>query len=290
MAGTASKNVVNDTAAAHVKSLLADGLKDCPKQNQKNSIADILTREDFEKVAPKMYLDLVNKMCDLEERLNKKVDAKDAKIRSLEDRTQSLESRIDEKDQQIATLHKYVLQTRLELEKLQQYENRDTFKICGIPEPTLPQGQYEDTDKTVTETLDLAEITLPQEDISISHRLPIKDPSKSRLPKAIIIKCKGRNIRNKVMRKKKSLKENSEFKAKYPQAFIVEHLTPLRSKVAHMLRNDDNIEKTWTIDGRIKVVKVGADRDARPISIDSLGELTKLGWTNNEIEKLVFNV
>ena len=71
------------------------------------------------------------------------------------------------------------------------------------------------------------------------------------------------------MRKKKSLLENERFKAKHPKAFIVEHLTPLRSKVAHMLRHDENIAKTWTIDGLFKVVKRGADSEARPISIDS---------------------
>ena len=56
------------------------------------------------------------------------------------------------------------------------------------------------------------------------------------------------------MRNKKVLRINAAFKTNYPNAFIVEQLTPLRSKVAYMLRNDENVEKTWTINGKIKVI------------------------------------
>ena len=52
------------------------------------------------------------------------------------------------------------------------------------------------------------------------------------------------------------MRENQEFKKEYPDVFIVEHLTPMRSKVAFQLRNDEAIDKCWTIDGRIKVNKM----------------------------------
>ena len=78
------------------------------------------------------------------------------------------------------------------------------------------------------------------------------------------------------------------FKREYLDAFIVEHLTPLRSKVAYMLRNDDSIAKTWTIDGRIKVIKSNALPSDKPITIDSLEQLTRIGWTTKQIENLIF--
>ena len=83
------------------------------------------------------------------------------------------------------------------------------------------------------------------------------------------------------------MRENTEFKSAYPNVFMVEHLTPLRSKVAYKLRHDSNIEKCWTIDGKIKVVKNRAASSDYPITIDSLEDLSKLGWSPQEIEDLL---
>ena len=89
------------------------------------------------------------------------------------------------------------------------------------------------------------------------------------------------------MRHKKVMRENATFKTEYPNAFIVEQLTPLRSKVAYKLRNDATIEKCWTIDGRIKVKKVGAESKSAPTTIDSLAQLTKIGWTQEMVDNLI---
>ena len=82
---------------------------------------------------------------------------------------------------------------------------------------------------------------------------------------------------------------NEDFQKAYPGAFIVEQLTPLRSKVAYMLRQDtENVEKSWTINGRIKVILKGAASDAKPKTIDSLTQLKQvMGWSEEKIEKLV---
>ena len=91
------------------------------------------------------------------------------------------------------------------------------------------------------------------------------------------------------------MRENQDFKAAYPDVFMVEHLTPMRSKVAYELRHDENVEKTWTIDGRIKVVMKNAIANSTPITIDSLGQITtlpqlaQLGWTDKMIEDLVLD-
>ena len=86
------------------------------------------------------------------------------------------------------------------------------------------------------------------------------------------------------MRNKKLLRMNDDFQKAYPGAFIVEQLTPLRSKVAYMLRHDDSVEKSWTINGRIKVILKGAESNPKPKTINSL---TQLGWSEEKIEKLV---
>ena len=181
------------------------------------------------------------------------------------------------------SLRKLIVTTRLNQEKSQQYENRDTLKICGIKEPRLAPGQYENTDNTVTTLFEKANIAFAKEEINISHRLPGRDSGK---PSSLLVMCALRNIRNRVIRQKKLLKDNDTFKAEYPGVFMVEHLTPLRSKVAYILRQDAAISKSWTIDGRIKVIKTGALPDAKPITIDNLAQLTRIGWSEEMIEKL----
>ena len=128
-----------------------------------------------------------------------------------------------------------------------------------------------------------ADIEVETNEFSTIHRLPSREDN----CKAIIMKFKTRDVRNEVIRKKKPMRENEDFKAAFPNVFMVEHLTPLRSKVAYMLRHDPNIEKTFTIDGRIKVLKVGHATDAKPHSINSLLELKKIGWTDEKIEELI---
>ena len=182
-------------------------------------------------------------------------------------------------------LRKIVINKSFELEKLQQYVNRDVIKICGVPEPTgLAPGEYEKTNDTVKKVLSAADIEITDADISVTHRLPAREPG---ITKSILLKTGRRDVRNMIMRHKKVMRENATFKTEYPNAFIVEQLTPLRSKVAYKLRNDATIEKCWTIDGRIKVKKVGAESKSAPTTIDSLAQLTKIGWTQEMVDALI---
>ena len=196
---------------------------------------------------------------------------------------------------EVKDLKQHVITGRLELEKAQQYMNRDVIKFCGIKEPKLGPKEREDTNKTLKEVLLKANITLTDEDISVSHRLPTKEATRNGKPKTMLLKTSRRDVRNKIIRQKKSMRDNEEFKTAYPDVFMVEHLTPMRSKVAYKLRHDENVEKTWTIDGRIKVVLKNAVPNSTPITIDSLAQLTtlpllsQLGWTDKMIEDLVLD-
>ena len=196
---------------------------------------------------------------------------------------------------ELKDLKQHVITGRLEHEKSQQYMNRDVIKFCGIKEPKLGPKEREDTNKTLKEVLLAADITLTDEDISVSHRLPTKEATRNGKPKTMLLKTSRRDVRNKIIRKKKSMRENEEFKTAYPDVFMVEHLTPMRSKVAYKLRHDEKVEKTWTIDGRIKVVLKDAAPNSTPITIDSLAQLTTLpllaplGWTDKMLEDLVLD-
>ena len=192
----------------------------------------------------------------------------------------------------ITNLTKALVTTKLELEKTQQHANRDTFKLCNVKEPQLPQGEFENTQDTIIKALATANVPIKKEEISSPFRVPGK-PDNARpgptAPKNIIIKCALQDVKDKIMRNKKMLRDNEAFQKDFPQAFIVEQLTPLRSKVAYMLRNDPNIEKVWSINGRIKYVVAGAGNE-RPKTIDSLAQLKLVpGWNEEKVENLVLN-
>ena len=216
------------------------------------------------------------------EELIKQISKKDV------DEKAELKVELKKRDDEIANLKKVVINKSFEVEKLQQYINRDVVKICGVKEPVgLGPNEFEDTNDTVKTVLGAANIPITDQDISISHRLPTREQQRNGKPSSLLLKTSRRDVRNRIIRHKRDMRENQEFKTNYPDVFIVEHLTPLRSKVAYQLRNDETIEKCWTIDGRIKVKKVGADSNSAPITIDSLANLTKAGWSQQKVDDLI---
>ena len=68
-----------------------------------------------------------------------------------------------------------LINTKCDLEMTQQYGNRDTLKLCNIPEPSLPARAKENTEDTIVTALGKAGITITKEDISVSHRLPARN-------------------------------------------------------------------------------------------------------------------
>ena len=191
---------------------------------------------------------------------------------------------IKELKQENTSLRRELINVKCDLEMHQQYGNRDILKLCNVPEPKLAPKAIEDTSQTVIDVLAKAGINVTKQDISVSHRLPSKDGVKP-----IICKFGLRNVRNHVIRGKKQMRESNEFKESYPEVFMVEHLTPLRGKVAYQLRKDDTIAKSWSIDGRLKVLKVGYSDSDKPINITSLQDLTKLDWSQARIDDLIMN-
>ena len=195
---------------------------------------------------------------------------------------------VELKEENVSLKNKLVTKS-LDLERLQQYQNRDIIKICGVAEATgLGPREHENTNQTVKNIFSKLNTVITDQDISVTHRIRSKI-QRSGIPNAILFKTSRRDFRNKLMRMKRDMRESQDFKSDYPNVFMVEHLTPMRSKVAYKLRHDTNIEKCWTIDGKIKVVKVGAPSQDRPITIDSLADLKDLGWHQNDIDELALS-
>ena len=82
------------------------------------------------------------------------------------------------------------------------------------------------------------------------------------------------------------MRQNSTFKTDHPDVFMTD-LTPLRQCISYKLHSDNNNEKCWSIDGRIKCVKVGQPEDEKPITIDTPHDLSKVGWSKEAIEQFI---
>ena len=89
-------------------------------------------------------------------------------------------------------LQKALIETQCELEKSQQYINRDTIKICNVPEPRLAPNEREDVKETVMKVFEKAEIEIENNEFSTIHRLPSREDN----CKAIIMKFNTRDVRN----------------------------------------------------------------------------------------------
>ena len=147
--------------------------------------------------------------------------------RALREFKEDYDKNMKERDDRNNFLEEQLVKQGLDLEKSQQYQNRDTLKICGIKEPA--DLRSEDTDDTVVKFFEKASVPLDKQELSVTHRVPSREAGRSN----VLVKLRSRTVRNSLMRKKKDMRENQQLKADYPDAFIVEHLTPLRSKVAY---------------------------------------------------------
>ena len=220
-----------------------------------------LTHEQFLKIMPSQLKDIVEMV---------------GRVRT------DLYEKVEELSKENLCLRREIINTKCDLEMQQQYGNRETLKLCNIPEPKLTPKEKEDTNATIVKVLGQAGITITNEDISVSHRLPNNNGTKP-----LICKFGLRDVRNRVIRCKKQMRESKTFKDNNPEGFMVEHLTPLRGKVAYLLRKDTTIAKSWSIDGRLKVFKTGYKESDKPITINSLQDLTKLGWSQERIDDLI---
>ena len=171
-------------------------------------------------------------------------------------------------------LHPEVQTNRFEVDRLEQYSRRDSFKVFGVPE----SGPQEDTSQMVVDLAKEIGVELRRDDISVSHRVYVS--KKSSKPRPIIAKMVRREKKVEVMKAKKRLRELNDRK----DIFIVEDLTQLRVKLVRELRKEPRVEKVWTIDGKVFcLVKDGAKRVKQ--MIDSPDDLHKIGWSEERMKE-----
>ena len=175
---------------------------------------------------------------------------------------------LQEKDDQISglrtevnTLKKAVNKLEGQLDDNDAYERRDTLIFSGSTLPAAQDG--EDCAQLLRKNLkDKLKFIIPQDGISVCHRMGSKPKTQRPDTRPIIAKFCQRSTKNDIL--------DASRKMKVPQLFINESLTPIRQTVAYVLRKakkefPNKVSGTSTRDGRVFVWLNPPSAEARPI-------------------------
>ena len=130
------------------------------------------------------------------------------------------------KEDKIIELEKKVEALEVKLDDMEQYSQRNSLRVRGIPET-----DSEDLNEKVTELInDKLQVTPPVTlgQIDRMHRVRKK---KENIPHAILVKFSTYNVRDKVFRSKKVLRTKALEAEERQQIYINEDLTQKRSKL-----------------------------------------------------------
>ena len=146
-------------------------------------------------------------------------------------------------------------------DELEQYTRRENVKIHGLPET--------DNDDTIQQVVQLAQkagVDIDANDISVAHRLPGNRHTNK--PRTIIARFVRRVKRTDLMRKKANLRNVDG-----PRVFITDDLTKMRGRLLWELKQDGDIERAYSIDGKITCVKKMAGGEEKRFRVNSPDDL-----------------
>jgi hypothetical protein len=159
---------------------------------------------------------------------------------------------------------------------LEQYTRRDCLEIKGIP-----QSESENTDLIVQQLGRKIGIDVKDEDISVSHRLPISRQADQNRDPLIIVKFVRRNVRDKYYEARKNLRGKSTRELGFSKVvenpiFIGESLTKQNKLLFNKcldIKRKHGYKFIWTRMGKIYM---RANERERAVLISSDKDLQKL--------------
>ena len=189
--------------------------------------------------------------------------------------------RFDEVCSRVTFLETENLILREHVEKLEQYSRRDQVKVYGVKHVA-----NEDTDDLICKIGKEAGSEFSKNDISVSHRVPARN---GKLP-AIVCQFTTRRVREDFAEKTRLNLRTSDVKlqpseTELKSVFVTDNLTPERAKLLRNLKADDRCKKVFSAGGKIKVV-TNVRGHERLITIDSLADIVKLDWSEEDIRAL----
>ena len=204
----------------------------------------------------------------------------------------------------LSDLHKELRVTRNELDALAQYNRRENLNIEGVD-----YEEGEDVVKIIKDIGDQVGVPIQDSDISVIHRLmpnkkndsdnsrtiPGLPISEKKIP-SIIARFTRREVKSKFFEARKILTTKPDVPVKLKSAAIYENVTPLRSRIMYELRQRDDKQKfkyVWSRGGRIYCrtpEEASKTPTPRPHIINKPEDLKSVGFSDNEIEKIIKNI
>ena len=250
-----------------------------------------LTAEDINKI-------IERKIAPLEQSLQffeAKYESLIKKVTVLEKENQNLNLENNALKSQVNTIANACKQLEAQLDEQEQYSRRECLEIKGIP-----VDRNEDTNEIVRQVADVMDISIQEEDISISHRLPPGKQWKDKDgfvhqpdPPAIIAKFVRRDDAIAIYRSRYKLKgkttgdivglSQTQMRAGN-NIYIQESLTVAKRKLFKSclkVKKELNFKFISTSSGRIFLKK---DRSSQSICISSTSDLAKLKFKQRREE------
>ncbi|KAK4320801.1 hypothetical protein Pmani_008340 [Petrolisthes manimaculis] len=170
------------------------------------------------------------------------------------------------------SLQRQALLMKYECDRLEQYQRSDNLLIYGIEEES--EESEEALEEKVVELASNMGVNLQADDISVVHRLG--KPQDRERP--VIVRLCRRKKRNAILRKK------AELKKKDIRVFVNEDLTPLRSAMRRMVKEQVSVKNVTTRNG--KILAWLTDEPNRAIEINTPDELIKVGIVTPDWKRL----
>ena len=219
----------------------------------KADLKAILKKEDVEKLIAQTVKDVV---LSLEEQMknnimttvNEKCEHLQSQIESvtfennlLKDRMKNMDELIENNNYEMKEKIKENLQKVNEVTKManynEQYSRKNNFKIMDIVEENYETEEV--LTEKVSSVLNKQGVNLSKEEIIAIHRLPTK---KSGI-KPVIIKTVNNNVKSRVMRKRKDLKNAGNR--------IVDDVTKMNTGLINRLFLHEQIQSAWFFNGSV---------------------------------------
>ena len=201
--------------------------------------------------------------------LNKLIEKAFSKISEKID--EKLDPVLKLRDEMHACIDQHRLETKYELDKLEQYTRRDNIKVAGIQEE-----DGEDLPKKIIGLAKELNVSLTHSDISTVHRV---GKSKQGNPRPVICRFTARHKKDELLKNRKKLKDMPSHKGK---TYINEDLTTLRYKLLSYAKSLPVVNRANSHNGKIFCTR---SNGALTI-LDSPDDLFNLGVDELDYDRL----
>ena len=164
---------------------------------------------------------------------------------------------------------------RAKLDELEQYTRRQNLVLEGVP-----YNEGENVNKVVTQLVEKLDFDLKNDDISIAHRLPMKENGKTKTNNnhpAIIVRFVNRSVRNAIYAKRAAAAKITNFPVKnMEKLYINENLTQPRKRLFWLTKQAVkrlHYKFIWTNNGDIFVRK---DENSEKIHVSNENDIRHL--------------